>query len=169
MMCLRDLTRFKLLSIVSSNVDSRPLRYLLWPPVHEVDIDQSANQVCNPAPCMCNLNRTSAFTFRQRKSSASTRSSNNIIFQSSKNMEAIKSIIECLTGYSRKSSNLTTRYTRLSIELPPYENDPAEEELAARILRTLVTSEKSGENLTFQLQSLVSTASWTESLARRIL
>jgi hypothetical protein len=84
-------------------------------------------------------------------------------------MEVIESIIECLTGYSRETSNLTTGYARLNIELPPYENDPTEEELSARILRTLLTSEKSGETLTFQLQSLVSTASWTESLARRIL
>lgn len=86
-------------------------------------------------------------------------------------MDAIKSIIECLTGHSHEPSNLTaTGYAKLSVENPPpYKNDPDEEELAARVLRTLLTSEKSGETLAFQLQALVSTASWTESLARRIL
>jgi len=85
-------------------------------------------------------------------------------------MDIIKSIRECLTGTSSEAARTNTAYTHVRMEKqPPYENDPAEEELAVRILNTLFTSEKSGEMLSFQLQALVSTTSWTESLARRIL
>ncbi|KUJ19820.1 uncharacterized protein LY89DRAFT_580200 [Mollisia scopiformis] len=84
-------------------------------------------------------------------------------------MEFINSILECLGASSHEATLRVTSNAHTRLEQPPYKNDPAEEELAARILNTLFTSEKSGDALAFQLQSHFSTSSWTESLARRIL
>jgi hypothetical protein len=85
-------------------------------------------------------------------------------------MGLIKSICECLTGPSNEDLSITTDNASIKREKQQHlKSDPTEEELATRILTTLFASEKSGQALSFQLQSIVSTKSWTESLARRIL
>lgn len=84
-------------------------------------------------------------------------------------MDLIKAIRDCLTGPSNGALH-TTHYASTNMEKqPPIKNDPTEEELAANILNTLFTFEKSSDALNVHLKSIVSTKSWTESLARRIL
>jgi hypothetical protein len=80
-------------------------------------------------------------------------------------MDLIKSICECLTGPSNENLSITTNNPNIRIE----KQHPTEVELATRILNTLFSFEKSSEALNIHLQSIVSTTSWTGSLARRIL
>lgn len=84
-------------------------------------------------------------------------------------MDFIKNICDCLSGPSNEVPQPIT-YASTKIEKQqPRKSDPTEEELATRILDTLFTFEKSSDALAIHLQSIVSTTSWTESLARRIL
>lgn len=85
-------------------------------------------------------------------------------------MYLIKSILDCLTGSSNEDLSTTSSNPNHKIEkqnLP--NNDTTEEATAKRILDTLFTFEKSNEALQTHLKTIITTTSWTERLARRIL
>lgn len=85
-------------------------------------------------------------------------------------MDLIRAIRDCLVGPSNEALHITTHDTNTKIEKQKLlKTGLTEEDLAAEILNTIFTFEKSSEALNIHLQSIVSTTSWTESLARRIL
>ncbi|KAF8865793.1 hypothetical protein BDZ45DRAFT_668225 [Acephala macrosclerotiorum] len=85
-------------------------------------------------------------------------------------MDLIKAVLGCLTGSSDDDLHITTHDANTRLEKQQLvKSDPTEEELAADILNTLFTFEKSSDALNIHLKSIISTTSWTESLARRIL
>ncbi|ERF76607.1 hypothetical protein EPUS_04427 [Endocarpon pusillum Z07020] len=88
-------------------------------------------------------------------------------------MSFLKAIRECLTGQDEPEYTKTNdEKTEVGWRYPEEKNtrpQPTTEELAASILSTLFTAEKSGHDLDRRVQDIVRSCGWYEGLAKRVL
>ncbi|KAF7504778.1 hypothetical protein GJ744_001711 [Endocarpon pusillum] len=89
-------------------------------------------------------------------------------------MSFLKAIRECFTGqdereYSKTNNEKTEVGWRYGEEKKRPRPQTSEEERAASILSTLLSAEKSGQDLDRRLQAIVGSCGWYEGLAKRVL
>ena len=84
-------------------------------------------------------------------------------------MGLLKEVYQCITGQADVDDPTHVNEDKAITDVKSPPARPSEEEIAASILSTLFTAEKSGHDLERTLQDIIHSCGWYEGLAKRVL